>query len=150
MSDGGAGLGRGVLSFGLARSFALGGNSAGPAGPAGLPRFVGSLGKSLKGGVPLYGGVFDLSRALCPVDATGGGGFTVMPGGRGKLPLCAFFPMSGGGAFVGGVALCLGSLVIVGEYGASDLAGGGLRLQSIGLSCIAALSERVVWAGSVS
>ena len=135
MVDGGAGLGRGVLSFGLARSFALGGNSAGPAGPAGLPCFVGSLGKSLEGGFPLYGGVFDLSRAPCPIDAPGGGGFTiVMPSGRGNPPMCTCCPASSGGAFGGGIAVCLGSLVIVGGFGASALAGGGLRLQSSGAS----------------
>ncbi len=88
MSAGGVGIGRGSLSFGLARSFAFGGSSAGPAGPAGLSGLVGSLGKSLKGGVPggvplCGGGVFDLSRELFPVGLhTGGGGFIVMPGGR--------------------------------------------------------------------
>ena len=161
MVGGGAGLGRGVLSFGLGSGFALQGSSAGPAGPVGLPAFVGSSGKRFKGGSLLYGGVFDLSREPGPTILRGGGsllyggvydlmrapgptdmagglggsGFTVIPGGRANPPMYTG-PASSGGAFGGGIAVCLGSLVIVGGFGVSALAGGGMGLQSSGASRI--------------
>ena len=161
MVGGGAGLGRGVLSFGLGSGFTLQGSSAGPAGPAGLPAFVGSSGKRGKGGSLLYGGVFDrsprepgpiilggggsllnvgvddLARAPDPTEKAGGlggNGFTVIPGGRANL----FGSTDKGGALKwgisggGGIAVCLGSLMIVGGFSVAALAGRGLAFQSTG------------------